>query len=177
MTIAYILTPELRRQLQKPIGILIRGTFSETVKQIRDLTDKEKPPSIISVGDTVTRNLMENRVFPQLSIVDNIVMRRIAQPISQAAEKIIHVKNPQGTITEEAAEAIQKSLKNDEHVRIIVDGEEDLLTLIAVQHAPINSFVIYGQPYEGAVVVKVTHDKKTEIATILKTMENARKAK
>ncbi|MDI6805914.1 MAG: DUF359 domain-containing protein, partial [Candidatus Bathyarchaeia archaeon] len=59
----------------------------------------------------------------------------------------------------------------------IVDGEEDLLTLIAVLYAPQNSFVVYGQPYEGIVVVKVTPEKKAEVSEILKTMETARKTK
>jgi uncharacterized protein (UPF0218 family) len=58
-----------------------------------------------------------------------------------------------------------------------VDGEEDLLTLIAILYVPEDSFVIYGQPYEGIVVVKATEAKKEEISGILNSMENPRKAK
>jgi uncharacterized protein (UPF0218 family) len=177
MSIEYSLTPELRIKLKKPLGILIRGSFVETMKIFRDIIEKEKPAAIISVGDTVSKNLSENHLVPQVSIVDNKVMRRSIKSITLTMEKTITVKNPQGTITEEAHKAIREAIKCDYHVKIVVDGEEDLLTLIAVLYAPENSFVVYGQPYEGIVAIKVTPEKKAEIAEILKTMENVRKAK
>jgi len=177
MIIAYSLTPELRRKLRDPLGILIRGSFSETMKRFKDITEKEKPSRTISVGDTVSKNLVKNHMFPQLSIVDNRVMRKRIQPTSLAAENTICVRNPPGTITEEALLAIRDAFKSNRRVKIVVDGEEDLLTLIAVFYAPENSFVVYGQPYEGVVVVKVTPEKKAEVAEILKAMENVRKAK
>lgn len=177
MAIAYNLTSELRLRLKKPIGTLIRGSFDETMKRFKGMMEKEKPAVIISVGDTVSKNLVENRVFPQLSIVDNRVMRKETRPIPITAEKTINVKNPRGTITEEAIAAIQEALKSSCSVKIVVDGEEDLLTLIAVFYAPENSFVVYGQPYEGVVVVKVTREKKAEVAGILEAMKNVRKAK
>jgi uncharacterized protein (UPF0218 family) len=177
MIIAYILTPELRRKLKKPIGVLVRGSFSETMKRFKDVTEKEKPSRIISVGDTVSKNLVRNHIFPQLSIVDNRVMRRRIRPTSLAAENTIYIRNPPGTITEEALLAIQDAFKSNRRVKIVVDGEEDLLALIVVYYAPENSFVVYGQPYEGIVVVKVTPEKKAEISEILNAMENVRKAK
>ncbi len=177
MIIAYSLTPELRRKLREPLGILIRGSFSETMKRFKDITEKEKPSRTISVGDTVSKNLVKNHMFPQLSIVDNRVMRKRVQPTSLAAENAICVRNPPGTITEEALLAIRDAFKSNRRVKIVVDGEEDLLTLIAVFYAPENSFVVYGQPYEGVVVVRVTPEKKAEVAEILKAMENVRKAK
>lgn len=177
MEILYTLTPELRIKLKKPLGTLIRGSYAETMKKLLDMIKEEKPSTIISVGDTVSKNIAENQVMPQLAIVDNKVMRRNIQPIQTTAEKIIHIKNPPGTITREAVTAIQEALKSNSHVKIIVDGEEDLLTLVAVSHAPQNSFVIYGQPYEGIVIVKVTPEKKAEVSEILKTMETTRKTK
>lgn len=177
MNVLYILPPELRVKLKKPIGTLIQGSFSETMKKLAYIIQKEKPAAIISVGDTVSKNLMESNVFPQLSIVDNRVMRRRIHPIPTKAEKVLYTKNPQGTITEEAITAIQEALKSNQHVKIVVDGEEDLLTLIAVLYAPYNSFVVYGQPREGIVVVKVTPEKKAEVSEVLKIMENFRKTK
>ena len=177
MTIAYSLTPELRIKLKKPIGTLIRGSFAETMRIFKNMTEKEKPAFIISVGDAVSKNLAENHMSPQLSIVDNRVMRRNIQSASLSAEKTIHVKNPPGTITEEAIGAIQEATKSNCRVKIVVDGEEDLLALVAVLYSPEKAFVVYGQPYEGVVVVKVTSEKKAEVAEILKAMENVRKAK
>jgi hypothetical protein len=177
MTVAYNLTPELRVKLKKPLGILIRGSFKETMKTFKDIIEKEKPTVIISVGDTVSKNLAESHLLPQVSIVDNRVMRRSARPIMFTAQKTINVRNPPGTITQEAHNAIQEAVESNCHVKIIVEGEEDLLTLVAVLYAPENSFVVYGQPYEGIVAIKVTPEKRAEIAEILKDMENVRKAK
>ena len=70
------------------------------------------------------------------------------------------MNNPQGTITQEAIFAIKEALERNEHTHIVVDGEEDLLTLIAVLYAPENAFVVYGQPYSGIVVVKVSRLRK-----------------
>jgi hypothetical protein len=147
------------------------------MKTFKDIMEKEKSTVIISVGDTVSKNLAENHLLPQVSIVDNKVMRRSIQPIMLTAQKTINVKNPPGTITHEAHKAIQEAVECNCRVKIIVKGEEDLLTLIAVLYAPENSFVVYGQPYEGIVAIKVTPEKRAEFAEILKAMENARKAK
>jgi len=177
MSIAYILTPELRVKLKKPLGTLIRGSFKETMKIFKDIIERETVATIISVGDTVSKNLTENHLSPKLSIIDNRVMRKNAHPFQLQADKTINVKNPPGTITEEAIEAIREAIKFDCRVKIVVNGEEDLLTLIAVLYAPEKSLVVYGQPYEGIVAIKVTPEKKTEIAEILKTMKTATKAK
>jgi hypothetical protein len=171
MATKYRLTPELRRKLKKPIGTLIRGSFNETMKKLKDLVEKEDPPMIISVGDNVSKSLTKNNIFPKLSIVDNKVMRRRIQPIALTADKTLYVKNPPGTITEEALATIQEALKHDGSVKIVVDGEEDLLTLAVALYTPENSFVVYGQPREGIVVVKVTNQKRATVTEILKAME------
>jgi uncharacterized protein (UPF0218 family) len=177
MAVVYSLTPELRVRLKKPIGTLIRGSFAETMRLFKEMAEKEEPAIVISVGDTVSKNLVANHVLPQLSIVDNKVMRRKIQSIPLAAEKTIHIKNSPGTITEEAVEAVQDALRSSCRSKIVVEGEEDLLTLIAVLYSPENSFIVYGQPYEGIIVVKATKEKKAEVALILKAMENVQKAK
>ena len=112
---------------------------------------------------------------PQLSITDNKRMRRRIKTRTFTGKNVVHVKNPRGTITEEAITAIKEALESDERVHIIVDGEEDLLTLIAVLYAPEKSLVVYGQPYEGIVVVEITSEKKAEAKKILKTMKQFEK--
>jgi uncharacterized protein (UPF0218 family) len=177
MAIAYRVTPELRVKFKEPFGSLIRGSFSETMREMKNRVEREEPPKIVSVGDTVSRNLHEHQITPQLSITDNKRRRKRIKSRVFAGKTVVHVKNPQGTITEEAITAIKAALESDEHVHVIVDGEEDLLTLIAVLYAPEKSFVVYGQPCAGIVVVEVTSDKKAEAAEILKAMETVRKAK
>ena len=70
-----------------------------------------------------------------------------------------------------AIDAIQRALAKGVHTHIVVDGEEDLLTLIAVLYAPENSFVIYGQPHSGIVVVKVTDQRKCQVQEFLNAMK------
>jgi uncharacterized protein (UPF0218 family) len=177
MAITYSVTPELRAKLKEPFGMLIRGSFAETMRKLETIVKREKPPKIISVGDTVSRNLHEHQMNPQLSITDNKRMRRRIKPRTFTGKNVVHVKNPQGTITEEAITAIRETLESDERVHIIVDGEEDLLALIAVLYAPEKSLVVYGQPYEGIVVVEVTAEKKAGAMEILNAMKTVRKAK
>ena len=177
MAVAYNITPELREKFKEPFGMLIRGSFVETMGKMESIAKRDKPPKIVSVGDTVSRNLHEHQITPQLSITDNKRRRRRIQRRTFTGKNVVHVKNPQGTITEEAIVAIKEALESDEHVQVIVDGEEDLLVIVAVFYAPEGSLVVYGQPYEGIVVIKVTSEKKAEAAEILKAMKTVRKAK
>lgn len=177
MVIAYSVTPELRVKLKEPFGLLIHGTFSETMSQLMLIAEREKPPRIIAVGDTVSRNLHEYGVNAQLVVTDNKRRRKRIAPVVFLARSVVRVENPQGSITDEAIVAVRKALEGTGQVHIVVDGEEDLLTLIAVLNAPEGSLVVYGQPCEGIVVVKVTAEKKAEVLGILKVMETVRKAK
>ena len=174
MAIIYVVTPEMRLKFKEPFGKLIEGSFSETMKNLAAIVKEEKPPKIVTVGDTVSRNLHKNQIIPQLSITDNKSMRRETSPLSFPAKTLIKLKNPQGTITKEAVIAIRDALNVERQVHILVDGEEDLLTLVAVLYAPENSLIIYGQPRRGIVAVKVTPEKKAETERILKAMEIAR---
>jgi uncharacterized protein (UPF0218 family) len=176
MTVAYKVTPQLRVKLKEPFGVLIRGSFAETMEKIKNIVETEHP-EIVSVGDRVTRNLHDYGLHPLVSVIDNRCKRKKLPPKNFDAENVVHVKNPAGTITEEAVAAVREALESGRHVHVVVDGEEDLLALVAVLYAPEGSLVVYGQPYEGVVVVKVTSEKKVEAAGILEAMENVRKAK
>ncbi|MGA3191265.1 MAG: DUF359 domain-containing protein [Candidatus Bathyarchaeia archaeon] len=176
MAVKHYLTPELRKALKQPLGTLIRGSFVDTMKRLKKMVEQENPTSIISVGDTVSKNLAENGFSPKLFIIDNKCMRRSTKPFKLPADRTVYITNPRGTITDEAEQAIEAALKQSEHVKIVVKGEEDLLALAAIAHASEDSYVIYGQPHEGIVVVKVTPDKKTEITSILNSMEKRSKS-
>jgi uncharacterized protein (UPF0218 family) len=172
MKIEYIITPELRVKLKEPFGSLIEGTVEETMAKLKRLIEKEKPPMIISVGDVVSKNLHQYKLHPQLTVIDNISLRdQKTVPPEAHGEESLNVKNPLGTITEESIAAIQRALAKGVHTHIVVEGEEDLLTLIAVLYAPENSFVIYGQPHSGVVVVKVTSQKKGQVQEFLNAMK------
>ena len=171
MPTTYSVTPEILSKFKEPFGRLLKGTFSQTAKQLRAIIEKEKPACVVSVGDTVSLNLHKHQIIPQLSITDNKSQRKQLQPMLFEAKKLVQVRNPEGTITQEAVNAIKNAFQTSEHTHMLVDGEEDLLTLIAVVYAPENSLVVYGQPNEGLVVLKVTEGKKEEAIQIWKAMK------
>ncbi len=53
------------------------------------------------------------------------------------------------------------------HHALVIDGEEDLLALPAIDHAPLGSVVYYGQPGQGLVEVVVRKEKKVEARALL----------
>ncbi|MFQ5999373.1 MAG: GTP-dependent dephospho-CoA kinase family protein [Candidatus Bathyarchaeia archaeon] len=146
------------------------------MKTLKELIKKEKPSKIISVGDTVSDNMTRHGISLQVLIVDNKVMRAPIQPIAVDADQTLHVKNPPGTLTEEAWAVIRKALRGNQRTKVLVDGEEDLLTLVAVLCAPENSLVVYGQPREGIVVVKVTEKSREKMRRIVDAMEQPSKS-
>jgi len=174
MVVRYIITPELRVKFKEPFGLLIKGSFEQTMAKMREVRT-QSPPKIIAVGDIVTSNLQQYEIPFDLAIVDNRCMRKKIQS-DVYTSNTVKVRNPQGTITEEAIDAIKTALWSNECTHIVVDGEEDLLVIIAVLYAPENSVVVYGQPYEGIVLVKISSKKKTEASEFLKAMKKCSKS-
>ncbi|MFB3889065.1 MAG: GTP-dependent dephospho-CoA kinase family protein [Candidatus Bathyarchaeia archaeon] len=171
MATDYCITPEVLSRFKQPFGTVVEGNFSETMRKLRKRAEEEKATVLVSVGDTVSRNMHRHNLVPQLSITDDKSMRRKLKPKIFPAKKLIKVRNPPGTISHEAITAIRKALRSHEHFHILVEGEEDMLTLVAVLYAPENALVIYGLPHKGIVAVKVTQEKRAEAEEILKGMK------
>jgi len=166
-----VLPSKLRRELKAPLGKLIVGSPREAMERLEEMVTEEKPAMTISVGDIVSENMAKHGILTHLAIVDNRVMRQPREPVVLKVNQTIHVKNPPGTITDEAWLAVKEALKQEHSVKIVVDGEEDLLALVALLHAPLNALVVYGQPYEGIVAVKVTQRKRQKARRIIKAMK------
>lgn len=140
------------------------------MEQLRKLISKEKPELVISIGDAVSQNMLKYGIVPQLIIVDNKIMRATIEPFNVSIKNKISVENPAGTLTPETWTAVDSALKLEEQVLVLVEGEEDLLTLVAVLKAPDDSLVVYGQPHEGIVVLKVSKTLKERVLRIVKAM-------
>ena len=177
MKVIYQLNAKLRRKLHTPFGILVKGFLPDNKDEIDKILEIQKSPILISVGDRVSRDLFTNKFNLKLIIIDNKCMRKRIKPKKFFVEKIFNAKNPSGTITDQAIKSIIDALKSSKRAQIVIDGEEDLLTLIAILYAPKNAFVIYGQPNEGIVLIKVSEKRKEDVKKILKEMKPFRKAK
>ena len=166
-----VLKPELRQELKNPPGTLIKGTPEKTEDELREHVQKERPEHMISVGDIVSQSLLKLGIEPQVIIVDGKAMRQQIRPIKTETRKKITIENPAGTLTPQAWIALEKALAQKQPTLIIVEGEEDLLTLVAVLQAPEKWTVVYGQPQEGVVIVKVDATTKHKANLIVQAME------
>ena len=77
------------------------------------------------------------------------------------------INNPSGTLSTESIVLIHDLITQNIDSLVVVDGEEDLLALPSILFAPLNAYVLYGQPNEGIVVVSVTESLKIKVQGIL----------
>ena len=158
------LPEDLRPALRKPFGDVLTG--EALADRIRSLN----PGKVVAVGDYVYRSLVELSVTPDVAILDGRVMRTQVGYPELGDRTIFRVKNPKGMITREAWKAVVEALNTPGRTAVLVDGEEDLLAIPAVIHAPDGSVVVYGQPGEGAVVMVVDEGLRSEALKVVGRM-------
>ena len=139
--------------------------------QLRDFILRQKPKGIIAVGDIVSQSMLSEGIQPHIIIVDGKVMREKTQPIKLPSSRKICVRNPAGMITPQTWDAVEQALKGKEPTMIMVEGEEDLVTLVAISNAPEDWLVVYGQPKEGVVAVKVDATARRKVSRVIEAME------
>ena len=162
------LPDDLRDQLKNPLGNLISDNDPNKENIIKKISTES---IIITVGDRTTENLLQLDIKPQIQIVDGLEKRnKRTVPIDDKTNTKLFCKNPPGEITDESIQVIQKAFSSEPPVRIIIDGEEDLLVIPVCIHAPENSIVMYGQPNEGLVVVTITPEIRAKVQKILDVM-------
>jgi GTP-dependent dephospho-CoA kinase len=161
------LPEKLREQLKKPLGILIKDndTTKETISK-----HIPKNAFVITVGDATTEKMIKFGFISSLQIVDSLEKRNKRDLPEGKVETILACKNPAAEITEESISVIRKAFGMTLPVRIVVNGEEDLLVLPVMIYAPDNSFVLYGQPNEGLVIVKLTEEVRNKAKSIMNSM-------
>jgi GTP-dependent dephospho-CoA kinase len=162
------ITKELCDKMKNPFGTLIQGEYKS---ELLSMIEQDRPEKLIVVGDFTSKKVQEYGITPNMIVVDNKTERNAMDPVPYPAERTYNIKNPAGTLSPEAVRTISEAMKNSDYARVnVVEGEEDLLALIAVKDAPLGSYVLYGQPKEGVVIVKVTEDKKKDVRQMLGEM-------
>ncbi len=150
-TSLYRLPEDLRYELKKPLGKLIPS--SEISKQSL-LEEVYGAKFVVAVGDATSETLSRLKIQPDIYVVDGREQRGVRNLPYLEAKNEIKVKNPAGFISEEALKAILEAAKLEKPVRILVEGEEDLLALIFLATYPPSTVLFYGQPNEGVVVAR-----------------------
>ncbi len=160
-----VLPDERRDDLKDPFGPV--ETDAET------LLEAVCGP-LITVGDVVTYHVLEADRDPDVAIVDGRTKREavdeeIREVVATGAG--LEVENPPATITKAALEAFREALDAEVPTTVLVDGEEDLLALPAIVAAPEGASVVYGQPEEGMVHVRVDAETREEVRRLLEGFE------
>jgi GTP-dependent dephospho-CoA kinase len=118
---------------------------------------------LATVGDATTARLLLFKIIPDVSVVDG-KERRIKSSkfkIVLGGDKdsknlsFVRCSNKPGSVSRRAIATIRDALKMPFPVRIVVSGEEDLLALPLFVMIPNGSVVLYGQPLEGMVIVRI----------------------
>lgn len=159
------LTPDVLARLKKPFGILLPDaevTKDKVASAVRGAT------KVITVGDATTERLVGFGIVPDVAVVDGKERRYRRSYPEPAGAKEMKCKNPAGVISKEAVVVLQQALAAAEApVRVTVDGEEDLLALPLFVMAPDGAVVLYGQPLEGLVIVRITAAKRREAKDLM----------
>lgn len=148
----YTLPEHLREELKKPSGDIylshdaIKHFFNDTV---------------ICVGDIVSYYCMSHKLVPHIAIVDLKTQRQEIEPkIKDLFNPTKKLENKPGTINTSFGNIFLTMLSKKSQQVLLIDGEEDLLTLPAILLSPLGSTIMYGQKDIGMICVVVTEEKK-----------------
>ena len=162
------LPENLRDQFKLPLGNLINDTNPEKNEIIKKIYSES---SVITVGDRTTEVLLNLGLIPHIQVVDGLEKRNPHEiPVIDTLNTELTCENPSAEITDESLSTIKKAFSSEPPVRIIVNGEEDLLVLPICIHAADNSIIMYGQPNEGLVIIQITPDIRAKIQKLLDLM-------
>jgi len=162
------LPDSLRVQLKIPLGVLLPEpdvTKPNIVKHIQDNS------FVITVGDRTTEKMIDFGLTPFLQIIDS-QEKRVKREIPKADILTdLTCDNPAAEITEQSIDVIKQAFLSKPPVRLVVNGEEDLLVIPVCIYAPENSVVLYGQPNEGLVIVQITPEVRSKAQRLLDSMD------
>jgi len=158
----------LRGQLKIPLGILLPESQVDKINIEKHLSENSY---IITVGDRTTEKMIEFGLIPSLQIIDGQEKRAKREPPKLANATELIVDNPAAEITPQSIDIIKKAFTMQPPIRLCVNGEEDLLVIPVCIYAPENAIVLYGQPNEGLVIVKITPEIRNKTQKLLDSMD------
>jgi uncharacterized protein (UPF0218 family) len=146
-----VLPQEMREEVRKPFGKVYSGEEAEEEckKALRPL---------VSVGDQCSYDLIAAKNPPDIMIVDFKIKRQeiplgMKEVLAQRAQNAYVVLSPPGRISDQLDEAVKRLLEEKSGAAIVL-GEDDLSALLVMAYAK-EGTLVYGQPDEGLVIVKL----------------------
>src|SRR5579863_6503740 len=122
---------------------------------------------LITVGDRVTETVGELGRTPDVQVVDSKENRKGRTPPDVPFARLVEVENQPGSISDSAVAGVRDAFQGQMPVRVLVDGEEDLVAIPVIALAPVYALVLYGQPGQGIVAVKADSNAKARNRAIL----------
>jgi len=163
----YRLPEDLRTRLAAPLGTV----YSAQEAKGPDFERLVRTSAMaITVGDRVTDTLGAMGRTPEVQVVDGVERRVVRAVPTVPYARLIRIKNPAGMLTEEAIAGMKSAFLGKKPVRVQVEGEEDLMAILAIAMAPVSAVVFYGQPGVGVVAVKANAIAKSRNRAILAKM-------
>jgi len=161
---------EAKRILRRPAGKLITGEPDDVARRVKSIIEFDEPRLVVAVGDYTSRKLRDVGARVNLYIVDGRVERKTTELFKPEGLRVLRVVNEAGTLNPDAVKTLHKLLRGRElkDTVLMVEGEEDLLTLAAILSAPNKTIIVYGQPGKGCVVVRVDDRIRDLALNILK---------
>jgi uncharacterized protein (UPF0218 family) len=154
----------LRADLTAPMGPIYESPEAL-------LADAGDP--IVAVGDVVAHHLFRARHSPRVAVVDGRTEREAApEPVRESVPAAdLTVANEAGTLSRDLLVALRDAAGRTGTTVIEVEGEEDLATVPALLVTPVGGSVVYGQPGEGMVLVRVDEDARERARDLLRRMD------
>jgi len=152
------LPENLRHLFQSPFGTL--------VAEISPLTSELSGRRLYTVGDVVTRTVLEMGILPDVAVVDGHTMRTPCTSPPEVFPSVYHTKNPPGTITGALVKVLKKAIASPPAL-VVVKGEEDLAVIPLVMEAPDGGLILYGQPGQGVVIREIDEEARKEAKKLL----------
>lgn len=158
----------LRRELAAPFGPIL-----QTADLAAALAGRSP---ILAVGDVVSLTLKRLGIVPRLFVCDYMTQRGEPDPTYETelgswGTVALRVRNPAGALTRKAWDAVAMALEEGPApVRIVVEGEEDLLGIPCFALAPLGAVVLYGMPGKGVVVATVDAAMKSRVRSFVERM-------
>ena len=145
----------LRERLSRPFGPVLG--FDEAAARLA----RRRPPKVVAVGDQIVMNLLRADLKPDVAVVDlacqrHPVPREWERAMREAASRGMDraVPNPAGTVHPRMEQAL-RTLLADGSGWLLIEGEDDLCSLVVMAAAPPQTLLLYGQPNLGVVWVEI----------------------
>jgi uncharacterized protein (UPF0218 family) len=154
----------LREELKEPMG----SVYDDAEALLADAGDP-----VVAVGDVVSHHLFRAGHAPRVAVVDGLTERAAAPDsvLSSLPSPDLTVANEAGTLSRDLLVALRDAIREGGSTVIEVEGEEDLAALPALLVTPLGGSVVYGQPGEGMVLVRVDEAARERVRSLLGRMD------